>query len=314
MAKSKNIHILFLGGAKRVSMAEHFINAGKSSGKNVKIFSYELDHTVPISSVGKVIKGLKWKDKNILSHLTKIINKNKIDIVIPFVDPSTVIASELNTKSIKNVFIPVCGVKECNVFFDKIKANEWFIDNNFPVPIKTSSFPIIAKPRHGSASIGIKVLNNKMEYDTFVEKYPSTNYLFQRYVNAYEYSVDCYVSPVSRKIISIIPRKRIEVTGGEVTKTVTINHKKIINLSSNLLRVAGLVGPVTIQFLEDVKTTDIYIMEVNPRFGGGAPASIVAGANMPLYILNEYLGKGNKPLKKWNKNLLMVRAFREFYL
>jgi carbamoyl-phosphate synthase large subunit len=309
-----NIHILFLGGAKRVSMGEHFIHAGKSLKKKVKLFSYELDKTVPISSIGSIIKGLRWNDKNIISHLTRIIAHHKIDIVIPFVDPSTIISSELSTRKIGKVFFPVCRPSECSVFFDKIRANDWFIKNGFPVPVQTTSYPVIAKPRYGSASMGITVLKNGAEYNIFTQQHSPADYLFQRFITATEYSVDCYVSPVTKKIISIIPRKRIETIGGEVTKTLTVKHKKIIDLSTELLQKAGLVGPVTIQFLEDIKSNDIYVMEINPRFGGGAPASITAGANMPLYILNDYLKKENIPLKKWNHNLLMVRAFREFYI
>ena len=53
----ENINILFLGGAKRVSLAEKFIQEGKELNKNITIFSYELDDNVPISFVGKIIIG-----------------------------------------------------------------------------------------------------------------------------------------------------------------------------------------------------------------------------------------------------------------
>ena len=49
-------------------MAELFIKAGEKHGKNISIFSYELDPFVPIASIGKVVIGLKWHDKNIINH------------------------------------------------------------------------------------------------------------------------------------------------------------------------------------------------------------------------------------------------------
>ena len=56
----KKIRILFLGGAKRVSMAEKFISAGHRVGIEVEIFSYELSREVPIASIAGILTGLRW--------------------------------------------------------------------------------------------------------------------------------------------------------------------------------------------------------------------------------------------------------------
>ena len=48
--------------------------------------------------------------------------------------------------------------------------------------------------------------------------------------------------------------------------------------------------------------------EINPRFGGGAPLSIKAGANFPLWILRLWLGQ--KPRIRqtgWRDGLTMLR-------
>ncbi|MBN8703420.1 MAG: ATP-grasp domain-containing protein [Bacteroidetes bacterium] len=317
MKKNKDINILFLGGAKRISIAEKFIEAGKSHNKKVSIFSYELSKEVPISGIAQIIVGLKWNDIKVIEHLKSTIKKNNIHIVIPFVDPATVVAAKLKSELDSNlVFIPVPNEDECTIFFDKVKANSWFENSKIPVPptLPRSSFPIIAKPRLGSASKGIQVLHSKIEYAKFISTTKKENFLFQKYIEATEYSVDCYVSPKTQKIISIVPRKRLEVSGGEVTKTITIKNTKIISISKNILLKSKLTGPITIQFLEELKTKNIVVMEINPRLGGGAPASIAAGANIPLYVLNDYLGIKTKPNNNWKKNLLMLRAYRETYI
>ena len=54
-------------------------------------------------------------------------------------------------------------------------------------------------------------------------------------------------------------------------------------------------------------------MEINPRLGSGVVASIEAGADVCLNILNEYLEIPNDFNYSWKENLLMVRAYREFY-
>lgn len=306
------INILFLGGAKRVSVAEEFIKAGKQLGKMVNIFSYELTDSVPISFIGKVIIGRKWKDADVTAHLNQVIKENSIHIIIPFVDPATVVAARLKEEGC-SAFIPVSSPQACSVFFNKIKANEWFISSNMPVPVSTGRPPLIAKPAFGSASKGIVVLRTKEDIEQFRQNFTEDDYLLQRYVDADEYSVDCYVSPRSKNVICIVPRKRIEVTSGEVTQTVTRKDQRFISLSRQMLELSGLEGPVTIQFLEEKNTKEVYFMEVNPRFGGGVMAAIGAGANIPLYVLRDYLNASNEEEINWQDNLLMMRTYREFY-
>lgn len=308
---SDTINILFLGGAKRVSVAETFISAGQQLGKTVRIFSYELSEQVPIAFVGQIIVGLRWNDPAILSHLNDTIAQHDIQIVIPFLDPATLIASQLNQEG--KVFIPISSEEACSVFFNKIKANDWFLQQNFPVPVVTDSLPIIAKPAFGSASKGIMVLKTAEEKAYFNQTFPTAEYLVQRFVDGVEYSADCYVSPRTGDILCVVPRKRLEVTAGEVTQTITQKNTHLMALCRDMLQKSGLRGPITIQFLEEKATGNFYFMEVNPRFGGGVMAAVGAGANIPLYILQDYLGIPQEPQTDWTDNLLMLRTYREFY-
>jgi carbamoyl-phosphate synthase large subunit len=63
------------------------------------------------------------------------------------------------------------------------------------------------------------------------------------------------------------------------------------------------------------KNGKIKFIEINPRFGGGAPLSIKAGANFPKWILAQLVGK--KPQIKSNgfeNNLVMLRYDAEVWL
>ena len=311
MQNLQKVNILFLGGAKRVSLAERFISAGKKAGLDVSIFSYELDKLVPISAIGEVIIGLKWKDENLYDHLLQIIKEKQINIVLPFVDPATIVVSKLK-KLAKNVFIPVSDEDKCATFFNKKTAQGWFLANNFPVPVYKNELPAIAKPVTGSASQGIIILKTQAQLDYFNENHQTENYLLQQFIDGEEYTVDCYISK-QQKILANIPRKRIEITGGEVTKSITENNPEIIDLTKQILQKSGLTGPVNVQFLKEKSTGKLYIMEVNPRFGGGVITSIEAGADMPLMLLQELQGEEPKEVTSWKDKLVMMRANREFF-
>ena len=309
--ENKILNILFLGGAKRVSIAEKFINEGKIRGVNLNIFSYELDENVPISIVAKIIVGLKWNDKNIYTDLLKVSLNNEINIIIPFLDFSTLIAARLKDMiEFKNIFIPVSNEDTCSLFFDKHLANRWCIENKVNVPSNINNYPLIAKPINGSASKGLIIIQNSEELKNLKNR---KKYLLQKFIEGKEYSVDIYRSTSNNKIISIVPRIRLETQGGESIKSITVKDQSIIDYSREIIEKTNLIGPITLQFIQDRQTKVLYYMEINPRFGGAVLNSIFAGANSPAYILNEYYNIENNNNENWTDRFLMLRRFSENY-
>lgn len=308
----KKVNVLFLGGAKRVSLAEHLIKAGKKLNLDVTIFSYELDERVPLASVGTILKGKKWSDVDLFPDLHNQINKNDISIVLPFVDPAIEVAEMLKAGN-DSLFVPTCGKDICHIMFDKVLSERWFVEKGLPIPPSYSkenklSFPVIVKPRRGSASKGILVIDNAEQWDKLQNK---EDYVIQQYIaDREEYTVDCYVT-TSGKIISIVPRLRIQTAGGEVMNSETRRDKDLIDISERVLKSGDFKGPVTIQFLRDKKTGATYIMEINPRLGGGVITSIEAGADITEFILRNYLGEEFEPCDSWKDRTLMTRYFKE---
>jgi carbamoyl-phosphate synthase large subunit len=311
---NKRINILFLGGAKRYSLAERFIEAGGMINNEINIYSYELNKDVPISGIASIIVGLKWNDPDIETHLLNIIKKNKINIVLPFLDPAISLTANLKLKLKNKVFIPVSEKEICDIHYDKKLAYVWFVKQKIPVPsTENDRFPKIAKPRKGSASKGITNISTEEDLKEFRQKNVESEFLIQQYIDAVEFSVDAYVD-ASGRILGIVSRKRLEITSGEVTKSITERNVKIIDYSRKILQAGNFRGPITIQFLLEQSTGEIFVLEVNPRFGGGVINSIEAGFNIPLLILNEYLNIENKIVDNWRNNLLMMRAHREVFV
>lgn len=311
----KFINILFIGGAKRYSLAERFIESGKKMNYEIHLFSYEIEKDVPICGIAEIILGLKWKDHNIIEHIIKTITEKKINIVLPFVDPSISILADVKKNILpdRNIFIPVSSREICDLHYNKSWADKWFEENGFPRPLyREGSFPLIAKPIKGSASVGIIMINNQEEFEQFKRTNHTDEFLIQQFIDADEYTVDCYISQ-SGEILGIVPRKRLYVVNGEVTKSITVKHEGITELTEKILLCGDFRGPVTIQFLEDKKSKKIYIMEINPKFGGGVINSIEAGFDVPTLILREFLDMSNQRIDDWKNNLLMMRVNREVF-
>lgn len=289
-ANKKKLGILLLGGARRVSVGRMFIHAARSLDCEAKLYSYELSSDLPISEIAHIVIGLRWNDPGILDHISQIIHKYDIKIVIPFVDPAVAIAAQIAHK-LPHVFAPCCSAQLAEILFDKTLADELFAKIDMPRPLISHSYSgkVIAKPRHGSASKGIRVFEDlHIATSTLQAEKSIESYLLQCFVeNAKEVTVDCYVASDGR-ICVVSPRLRIETIGGEVTSTMTIHNVDIEALSRKFLRASEIKGAVTIQFLI-APDGEVMIMEVNPRLGGGVVCTVHAGADIPLLILKDAL-------------------------
>ena len=285
------MNILFLGGAKRVSMGRKFINAAHHAGEDVKLYSYELTDCEAIASIATVIPGKRWNDPEVITHLKEIVREHEIGMVIPFVDGAVETAANL-ARECREVFVPVSTPGVCHTMFDKAEAARAFEKAELPVPRTRRSreeitYPCIAKPRTGSASQGIVVARDESDLKGLdLEKY-----LVQEYIeDADEYTVDCYVSMLDRTPLVISPRRRLATAGGEVISTLTVHDSEMLWLTHGALAQLGLTGAVTVQYLRERNTGRLLLMEINPRLGGGCVATVHAGGDIPAMMVAEACG------------------------
>lgn len=309
--KNQQLTVLFLGGARRVSLAELLIRSGERIGYKVNIVSYDLSDDVPISLVGHVVKGLKWNDPGVVDDIHKVVREFDVDIILPFVNGAIEIASICKDK-MPEVFVPVTDFEMASVLFDKTEAAKAFKEAGLPIPrtysVISAEMPAIAKPRKGGSSRGIHVFTN---IEDLMHLPDLKNYIVQEFIPHFkEYTVDCYISRRG-EVLTTVPRERVEVMGGESTRTRTCRNATLESLSRDVITKFKLRGPVTIQFLHDLDTDRYLLLEVNPRLGGAVICSIYAGAPITDYIINEALGVDLTPCDDWASGTLMARYFKE---
>lgn len=294
-----------------MSMAELLKRSGERLGYEIKIISYELDSKVPIATMGKVVTGLRWKDPAVVDDILRIVIEHEARIILPFVDGSISVAARCKER-MPDLFVPVSNPETSILMFDKILAAKAFEEAGIPIPttykIIDAEMPVIAKPRFGSASRGIQVFH---DIEDLMHLHEISDYLLQEYIEEKkEYTVDCYVS-AEGEIMVTVPRERLEIMGGEVTRTVTVRLPQLEEMSREVIEKFSLRGPVTLQFLYDIHRDRYLLMEVNPRLGGGVVCSIYAGAPIPDYIISEALGIPIRPCADWADRTLMARYQKE---
>lgn len=307
----EHLTILLLGGARRVSLAEQLKRSGERIGCTVKIVSYELTEDVPIAIEGKVVKGLKWSDPGVVDDIISVVKEYDVKVILPFVNGAIEIAS-ICRERLPEVFVPVTDFEIASVLFDKVEAAKAFKEAGFPIPmtysILSAELPAIVKPRKGGSSRGIHIFRN-MEDLMHLEDLQ--NHILQEYIeHSREYTVDSYIDRKGRILVTV-PRERLEVMGGESTRTRTCRNGILESLSREVIEKFKLRGPVNLQFLHDLDSDRYLLMEANPRLGGGVLCSIFAGAPITDYIIQEALGVEPQPNDSWNAGTLVARYFKE---
>ena len=106
-----------------------------------------------------------------------------------------------------------------------------------------------------------------------------------------EFTVDVFLD-FDGNLITVVPRLRIATRSGEISKGKIVKDREIIEDIKRLVEVLKPIGHITVQLMKTNK--GIEYIEINPRFGGGAPMSIQSGAdsceNLYRLLRGEKLG------------------------
>mgnify|MGYP006076584375 FL=1 len=301
-----SFNILILGGGKKVSLAKHLINCGKKNKKKIQIYSYDLEKNPPISKIAKIIKGKRYSDKNIISHIKNVMKEKKISLVIAVTDPSTIILSKLKKLGFNSC--KICSDENINkILLNKILTSKYLNTNKkILTTSKKKGFPIIAKLNKGSASSSLFLLHSTKSKEEFEKK--NKGYVFEKFINGLEYSVDLYIDQNSQ-CLGVVCRRRVEITGGESTKIVSEKNVKLEKLALQISDYFNIIGPANIQFIK--KNDKYFFMEINPRIAGGIMNTIASGLDIPDLMIKEIL---NKKFKKFKfRKIKTIKYFKEHH-
>lgn len=242
-----------------------------------------------------------------------IAKRLNTDIIIPTIDPEiAVYARNADLFRAAGIDVWVSSIEVAELGFDKWQLYEWLRQHQFPtvdtVEIANVASvhwrgPVVAKPRSGSSSIGVRFFNSIAEVR---EAGLSSDYIVQPHVCGLEVTVDFAVDSGGR-CLGVIPRRRLEVRGGEVSKGVTVFSKEIISLVESVVaRLPGAYGVLNLQLFFDPSTRAMNIIEINPRFGGGYPLSHAAGGDLVSALLASHPDSQHS-LISWEPGTVMLR-------
>ena len=260
-------------------------------------------------------------DPSYIEALKTIIKEEDINAVVSLNDLELPILSkhkeELEALGAK---IIISDPKVISIAFDKWKTFTFFKEIGVDTPktylnLKSSlkaieqgelQYPVIIKPRWGSASISIDIAENEEELrlayqlqhikvkksilSTASAEDMDQSILIQEKIDGEEFGIDI-LNDLNGNHYGSFVRQKMAMRSGETDKAASVIDGKYTEIAKKIAEHTRHVGNMDCDFF--VKDGKVYYLEMNPRFGGGYPFSHEAGINTPAIYLAWLNGETN---------------------
>jgi len=299
------MNMLIVSPGRRVELVEYFKYMLNSHGRKL--------YTLDMSSMSSALYFadeyfIIEKDFNHLSNyidkIIEICQERDIKVVMTLIDPELILFREYEQRFTNhNISLLMSNKKLNQVTFDKYEFYNVY-KNTLPLQktfhskleilkeIDTLGFPLIVKDRYGSGSNGIFVLNDMNALKQFTD---DGKMIFQeKFTNFEEYSVHLYFDYITGKLIDLFMSKSLSMRGGESDKAVSVWKEQIYEVLKNL---EGFKGTINVDIF--INNGQIYINEINPRFGGSYNHAHNCGCDCVAYTINNILGYKNVSIESF---------------
>lgn len=312
MANKRNILVTSAG--RRVELLRAFSREAKSRGLDSNVFATDLrpETSAACHAADRSFAMPRVSAPSYCDELMKLCEAQNIGLVIPTIDTELLVLSASRAQfAAAGVHIVISDLELVRACRDKRLTDLLFgsigIDRPKLLDRNRLSFPCFVKPYDGSRGVGAFKLNGPS--DLTVAMLNDEKLMFLEYIDSSfaEYTVDAYFDR-NGALKCLVPRHRLEVRDGEVSKGVTRKADLYHYLLERIPRISGARGCLTVQLFACPKGRRYAAIEINPRFGGGFPLSYSAGANYPGWLIDEYLfGLELHFFDAWKTDLLMLR-------
>lgn len=322
------VTVLISSAGRRVELLRGFRRALASLGLDGRVIA--TDATWYSSAFHEADEGIvvpRLDDPGFVPFLLEACEKHAVDLVVPTID--TEMAAWVGSRdqfAAIGTTVSLSGGGVVDIAADKQLTHDWLVDNGFPTVGQATPdevladpgawpFPLIAKPRFGSAGIGVGVVRGADELAAAVRRPELGEMVVQSLAAGREHTIDVLADRDGRCVCAV-PRRRIEVRSGEVSKGVTVRSARLQDLASRICAaLPGAFGTITIQVFVDghpdepaPDDADLAVIEINARYGGGFPLALQAGADFPRWQLEELLGLPSTAAPDdWHDGLVMLR-------
>ena len=317
MCEVRDINILVLSAGRRVELVNCFKAARDRLGIRGKIVAADASNLAPALYFADIKEQVPYISDNdgYVRAIIDICVRHDVSLIVPTIDTELLLLAERKEEieGSTKARVLISSYEVIRICRDKTNTQRWLEENGFLVPRMISdgeieagkvSYPLFIKPLDGSSSINAFRAEDKEEIDTYRRLIGDGRYIIQDFMEGTEYTIDCFLD-FEGKIITVVPRIRIATRSGEIAKGRIVRDEAIIEDVTKLLERLKPIGHITIQCMRTGR--GIEYIEINPRFGGGAPMSIMAGADSCENLYRLLSGEMLQRREDFRENVTFLR-------
>lgn len=240
-----------------------------------------------------------------------------VKLIIPTIDPELPVYAEANAEFARHgILVNIGSPAAVAIGGNKVRTHEFLVQKGLSTvrqgtreEAMTWNCPVIVKPAAGSSGIGVRRVDGPEELAS-LKLEPDD--IIQEFATGTEVTSDVLIDDQG-KVLCVVPRRRLEVRGGEVSKGITERNEALIELVRQTAEaLPGSFGVLNIQVFVDGPT--MKVIEINSRFGGGYPLADAAGAHMMRWLIARAFGRQQEALDSWQAGLVMLRFDKEVFI
>jgi carbamoyl-phosphate synthase large subunit len=260
-----------------------------------------------------------------ISNLLTLCTRNEVQLLVSLNDLELeLLARHRDAFAARGVTVVVSSPEVIRTCFDKLETERRLTALGVRMPRTYTSlaaaeaalasgalsFPVVVKPRWGSGSIGTSFprdleelrlafpLAHRQVRRSILAGASASDMdnavLVQQLVAGQEVGMDI-LNDLSGTFVTVLPRRKLSMRAGETDKAVTHEDERLVELGRRLSQELRHVGGMDCDVIDSPE--GLYVLDLNPRFGGGYPFSHAAGANIPAALLA--WARGQQPRPEW---------------
>jgi carbamoyl-phosphate synthase large subunit len=312
----KKVNVLITAASRRVPLVRVFRKAVEKFGRG-RVVTTDINPFSPALYFGhKHYIVPLTTDRQYIPIIESICEAEEVNLVIPTIDDELpIFGRSLSQFAQAGIEVAVSSERTSNICNDKYETYLFCRDNGITTPdtrlpadvdFGSLRYPVYVKPRFGRGSVNVFAVPNETQLRLFLDYVPDP--IVQDRLEGTEFTVDV-LSDFNSRVLSIVPRERLVIRAGVSDKGITRKNAEIIAFAKDVAEKLQIVGPANIQCKWDGR--DISLIEVNPRFSGGIPLTIAAGADFAAWLVQLKGGTEIQPqIGKFQDGLAMM-SFEE---
>jgi carbamoyl-phosphate synthase large subunit len=265
------------------------------------------------------IKGVRADSDGYISFINNVINKHKIDLIIPGIEQDLYKLWE-NKDTVKTNIVfnnELCIRLSRNKFCTFEYLSDFDIDliptlhqTSYQHCAETLGLPFLIKPEFSYASKGIEPINNEREFDFYTEKLGG-KCIYQRIVGTAEteYTISVFGDGSGGMLDYIILKRKLSREGA-TNKATIVDDSAVLEYVQKLTHILKPIGPLNIQLRKD--GDKVYLLEINPRLSSACSIRTILGYNEPEMCLKYFLTK-EKIVPATKKQGTVIRYISDYY-